>query len=512
MLKIMLIFIILLVNIHSALASDDIEMLKEEIQSTTDKTTSGLLYKKMGDYYVSQDDYQNAADAYVTALELARGVFSVEERMKIAVYLSWGGRLKEAIDELRLIISEEPSNVEARIHLARILSWSGRLNEAIEEADRVLKESPRDKGALLVKANALNWKGDSKDAIPIYERLLEEGEDFDARIGLTYAYLYSGNIKGARESSRLLKPEYPYQEREFKKLVDAMNRTTRPNSDIRYSFYRDSDDNRLNRYFFFYSLWLGNSKLDLNYRHTDARDKSRDNRAEDISLKTYSKVSESLGMGLGLGLNQVGNSKTTNFLTGNIKGDVNIYNGAIGAGISREVLNDTAQLIENRIRLTNTGLYISQNPGRLSLYGGYNYKDYSDENRSNDLQFISRYPLYAANPKIAMGYKFRYLDFNRQSRSGYFDPSDYISHHIFISSSFEKGKLYGYIEPFIGNQSFKRYDMKNSDLIGGAYGTFGLNLTKRLSMEANAEGGNSSVGTAAGFKYYLISLRLNAFL
>lgn len=489
---------------------DAIEAFRNAIEMSQGDKEKALLHKELGDLFVSKEDFKNAADEYIKALSLYSG-FSKEERLKMSVYISWGDRLYEAIAEIRLILTEDPEYIEARVYLARFLSWSGRLDEAIEETDRVLKESPRNKGALLVKANALNWKGDSKKAIPIYERLLEEGEDFDTRIGLAYAYLSSGNIRGANESSRLLRPEYPYQEREFKKLIDAMARTARPYSDIRYSYYKDSDDNRLNLYFLSYSFWVDNSKLDINYRHTDARDKTMDNRAEDLSLKIYSKVSKSLGMGLGLGLNQVGNAGTTNFLTGNIKADVNISNGTIGAGISREVLNDTTQLIENRIRLTNTGLYISQNLGRLSLYGGYNYKDYSDENSSNDLQFISKYALYAKNPKITMGYKFRYLDFNRQSGSGYFDPDNFISHQIFLPSSFEKGKFYAYIEPFAGVQSFRRYDKENSDLIGGAYGTVGFRLTKDLLFEVNAEGGNYSMGTAAGFNYYLVGLRFNAF-
>ena len=487
-----------------------IDSYKEAIETSQDNKEKAMLHKELGGLFVSKDDFKGAAEEFIKALSLYRG-FSADERLKMSVYISWGDRLDEAVTEIRSILLENPENVEARIHLARFLSWSGRLKEAIDEADRVIKEYPDDRAALLVKANSLNWKGDPKKAIPIFKKLLEEEEDFDTRIGLAYAYLSSGNRRGVLESIKFLKPEYPYQERELKKLNEAMEKTTKSNLDIRYSFYEDTDDNRLNRYLLSSSFWTGNLKMDLGYRHTDAKGGTGDGRAEDLSFTIYSKVTESLGVGAGLVLNQLSNDNTTNFASGHIKDDANISNGTIGASISWEVLAETTQLIENRIRLTNIGIYISQGFNRLSLYGGYNHKDYSDENSANDFQLASRYAFSIKNPAITLGYKLRYLDFNRQSGNGYFDPSGFISNQIFISSTLEKGKFYGHIEPFIGYQSFKRSGSKSSDLISGANATVGYNLTKDFLFEANAEGGNYAVGTAAGFKYYLISLRLSAF-
>lgn len=508
----MIVVIILFGNLYTASAADDIETLKKAIETTTDKKELALIHKKIGDYYVSQDDYKIAADYYINALSLAKGVLSVEERTQIAIYLSWAERLKESIEELRSVISADPTNLKAQIHLAKALSWSKRLDEAIKEADKVLKESPENKDALLVKANALNWKGDYKTAIPIYKKLLEKEEDFDARLGLTYALLSSGNKKGAQECSRFLQPKYAYQERELKKLNEAMAREKMPNFDIRYSYYKDSDDNRLNRYSLSCGFWLDNWKLDLNYRHTDAQDDTRDKRAEDLSFKVYSKVTESIGIGGGLGLSQVGNGESTNFLTGHIKADVNILKGIIGASLTRDVFTDTAELIENRIRVTNASLYISQKlTDKLSLNGIYSYRDYSDDNNANDFQFSPSYTIYAKNPTINLGYRFRYLNFNRQSRSGYFDPNDFISHQIFTSLYYEKDRFYSYVEPYGGYQSFKRYGDKNHNFFGGAYGTFGYKITKNVLFELNAEGGNYAMGTAAGFNYYLIGLRLNAF-
>ena len=484
------------------------EIYRKAIDEARDTKEKAILHKKLGDLFVAKEDFKSAGDEFIRALSLNRD-FSEKERLQMAVYMSWGGRIEEAIDELRLLLKENDKNIDARIHLARCLSWSGKLDEALEETEKIISESPDNKGALLIKANSLSWKGDYKTAIPLYRSILEKGEDFDTRLGLAYALLSSGDRKGAKENVKLLKPEYPYQQRELEKLLNTLNRETRSGLEMGYSYYNDTDDNIVNRYIVVYDFWLDNWKIKLNYRHTHADDKQRSNRADELFIHAYSRVTDSLGISGGMGISQLGNGDTTSFASGYLNAEHNILNGAIGAKISREVFAETAEIIENRIRITNTLLYMTQRLSqRLSLYASYGYKDYSDKNNSNDLQFVPRYTIYTGNPKVVLGYRFRYLDFNRQSGGGYFDPDNYFSHQLFISLSYEKKKLYGFIEPYVGHQSFTRNGVDTSDYIAGAVGTLGLKFTKNISFELNAEGGNYATASAAGFKYYLVGGRL----
>lgn len=294
--------------------------------------------------------------------------------------------------------------------------------------------------------------------------------------------------------------------------MENLSRVPRPTVGMGFSYYHDSDDNRLNRYSIFGNLWLDNWRMDLNYKHTDAKDQTRHNRDEDLSLKTYLKITESFGMGGGLGVNQVDNSQTKNYLTGNIQGDVNLFNGIAGVSVTRFVFADTAQLIENKIRVTNPGLYAIQNlTDRLSLYGSYNYKDYSDRNHSNDIQVVPRYVVYSRNPKITVGYRFRYLDFNRQSNSGYFDPNSFVSHEMLPSLYFGGEKYDFFVEPYVGYQSFKRNGVKSNDIISGGSGGISYRIGERFTLELAAEGGSYALATAAGFKYYQISSKLTSF-
>jgi len=53
--------------------------------------------------------------------------------------------------------------------------------------------------------------------------------------------------------------------------------------------------------------------------------------------------------------------------------------GSVGATPTREVLSDTAELVQNRIPMTTAGLYLKQNlTERASIEGRYHYKSFPD--------------------------------------------------------------------------------------------------------------------------------------
>jgi tetratricopeptide (TPR) repeat protein len=489
-----------------------IEAYHKAIEESKDNMAKAVLYKELGDFFVSRGNFKNAGGEFVNALSLSRK-FSESDRLQMAIYMSWGERLNEAMIELKAILGETPGNLKAHIALARVLSWAGQLHESTREIDKILMTHPDNKDALLTKANALRWQGHLEKAIIIYLRILEKEEDFDSRLGLTHAYLSAGNMKAAKESRRILKPQYPYQDKDLRQLDLAMGKAINPNFGAGFNYYSDSDDNRAYRYSLASGFWLDHWKFDFNYRHTEAKDNTRDTRAEDFFLKSYTRVTPFLGIGGGVGLVQFKPNPNADSLTWNLNADVNLWNGVAGLTLAREGFIYTAQLIANGIRTTSLILSISQRlTDRISILGAYSFRDYSDDNKANDFLLSPIYTLYTRNPRMKLGYRFRYLNFDRQSRSGYFDPNDFLSNQIFISLSFEKDKFYVTLEPYGGHQSFRRYGDNNSGFFGGGSGVLGLNLSKNIVLEANAEGGNYALGAAAGFSYYLVGFRLQIFL
>jgi tetratricopeptide (TPR) repeat protein len=489
------------------MAAESVDALQSRIKATSDRSTLAGLYKQLGDQYIAQDRITQAAEAYGAALDTDPDQFSSAERVQMAVYLSWADNLKGSERELRAVLTREPKHREARTHLARVLSWQNELSEAIEEADEVLKEHPNDREALLVKADALQWRGNYSEAIPLYRQLAAD-DNFDARVGLSRSLLAIGNRTASVELMSSLKPGNARQERELLKLRESVDQETRPSLDARYNYFSDSDDNRLNRYSLSSNFSFGNQKLGLTYRHTDAEDDTRDNRAEDLSFRVYTNPTDWLTLGGGLGVTQLRDGRTSNFPTGHLRIETKLFRGAAGATVHREVLSETAELIENRIRMTDVGLYLSQPlTDRITIYAGYNYKDFSDGNHANDVQLVSQYALFR-NPRIAVGHRFRFLDFHRQSGSGFFDPDDYISNRVFTSYWLERDKYYTYLEGYFGYQTFRRNRVASDDFIYGGAGSIGVKPVSNLAIEFNAEGGTFAAGSASGFNYFVIGPRV----
>ena len=482
--------------------------LQRAIESSTDRTARAKLYQQLGDLWVAQDKLEPAADAYLKALDNARDSFAPMERVQMAIYLSWADRLKESENELRALLKQEPRNMAGRTHLARVLAWSGELNEAIAEADTVLRDSPEHKDALLVKADALQWQGRYIEAVPIYRKLVARDGDFDARVGLSRSLLALGNRTEAVENLHSLTSGNGRQRRELTKLTEAIDQETRPTLDGRYNYYYDSDRNRLDRYSLTSGFWLGDQKLGFGFRHTEATDKTRSNRAEDLSLKTYGRLTDRISAGLGLGFSVLRDRHTSSFPSGHLRLDARVFGGTVGAEITREVVSDTAELIENRIRLTAVGFSFNQPiTDRVSVSGNYHYKDFSDGNHANDLQLASQYALYLT-PRIIVGHRFRLLDFHKQSQSGFFDPNNYVSNRAFASLYYEHRLFYTYLEGYVGYQTFRRNRVASDDIIRGGSGSIGIKPMTNFAIEVNIEGGNFAAASASGFNYLVIGPRI----
>lgn len=463
-------------------------------------------HRLAGDAFVKSDQLDKAADAYIQALDISRESFSTADRTRMAIYLSWADRLDRAENELRLVLAAEPANREARIQLARVLSWKGQLRAAIEEADLVLRESPGNRDALQVKADALQWQGNLRRAIPLYRELLNKQDAFDARLGLAQALLAARDRMGAEEAGRGLSGETGSQRSRLEKFRREFDETFRPKLDARYSRFTDSDNNRLDRYSAAPSFWLGNFDLGAFYRHTEANDDRRYKRVDEFSLRAYTNLNESVGVGGQLGLAHLSRGSSATFPAGEVRVDAMVVpGGRLGASVTREVLTDSAELIENRIRATFAMLRWAQNwTDRLATTAVYRYGTLSDSNHLHDARLTTEYFLWL-KPKVSIGHRFRYANFQRQSRGGYFDPNDYYSNRGFVSFYMEQERFYSFAEVFAGQQAFKRNGFPSKDTVYGGAASLGFKPTRAIALEFSVEGGQLAAATSSGAGYsYLI--------
>ena len=483
---------------------------RQAVETSEAAKERAFQHKKRGDEFRSRDDIGHAGEEYGRALSFYRG-FSVEDRYMMARYLSWSGRIDEAIRELNAILSEDPGNVNARIHLARCLSWKGDLRGSLDESSKVLAMSPTNKDALLVRANALKWSGNPNAGVSIYKDLLDRGEDFDTRLGLSQSFLSTGYIRGAGDGAKRLTPEYPYQEKERKNLFAEIDKATRPVMGAGYSYYLDSDENRLDRYSLSAGFWTGYWKWGIGYLYTDATDPSRNAADHDLSLSADSRPTAWLGVGGTAGVNWSANDNSGSFFVGGVRADAMVLDGRIGVSVARKDFADTAELIENGIRFTEIASFVEYPlPYRFTVRASYASRDFSDDNRSHDWQGAIRHVFDLKNPSLAAGYRIRYLDFQRESGSGYFDPAGYLSHRVELSVDYEKGKGYVHLAPFIGYQSYRRRGDTPEGFFSGGEGVIGAHVTDSVALELHGEGSDEAGGSASGFSYYQVGVRMKA--
>ena len=480
------------------------------INEAKDERKAALLRKELGDYYVSQGDYASAAKQYSPIISLNPSPFSASDRYQMAIHLSWADRLDDAALILRRLLAEDPTDTASRTQLAKVLSWSDNLEEAGAEADKVLKDDPANQEALLAKANVLRWEGKAKESLPYYKQALSQGEYFDARLGLAYASLETGDEALARENSSMLKPSYPRQEKEFQKLDDALCAAKSHRPGVQYGHYTDSDDNKVDRTSLYYGFKFARWDSEVRYSYASAEDPIRKTKTQDLWVKTSHKE-QTLTTGAGLGVSKA--EEGGNLLSGYIKFDLDLDKGTAGITAAREALTDTAQLIENEITRSVVALALTQRPAKeLSFAESFAHAGYSDGNGADDLRLTAKYTLLTSPLKVDAGYRFRYWDFRRQSGGGYFDPQDFTVHQIFLSLCKEYEGFYFFAEPYAGFQSFTRYGEKSDGTISGFYASAGWTSKRCTAFELYGEGGNYAGATAAGFSYTLVGFKLNIFI
>ena len=464
--------------------------------------------QQLGDQYVSQERLKEAADAYAQALSLGREQFTLDERVRMAIYLSWENRLDAAIDELQRVARQDPGHVAARIHLARTYSWAGDLDNAIRQADAALRLSPGNQEALLIKADALEWKGSFREAIPIYQKLLEDENRFDAGLGLSYALLSAGNQADASRNARNLAPASDRDRTRLDRLQNEIDGVIRPRVELRYNQYRDSDDNQADRYSLLYGFGVGNQTVELNLKRTDTRSQTGSNSSDAASFSVVSNLAEGVRLRTSVGLRRPGLEEKRNFATGQIRIEAVVSNVTITGAAGTDLFDDTSDLIESHVRVNSYGGEIAKPwTSRFSTSGAYTYRTFSDGNRAQDIQISPQYAVSLA-PRIALGYRFRFLDFREQSGSGFFDPDNYASHRLFGSVSIEKEKVSVYLDVFTGKQRFVRYAVPTDDWIAGGSASIAFKPVRQLLIEVNGEGGDFIGESIAGFRYATAGVRV----
>ncbi|MCC5831502.1 MAG: hypothetical protein JJU12_00460 [Chlamydiales bacterium] len=212
------------------LIETECDPLLTEIQEAKEKGHKGrlgYLYKQLGDCYAISEHQEEAVKAYEKARSYPYDALYSHARLEIAEYLGKTEHYKEALAELNKILRREPENLRALTLKAQFQSWSTSLDEAERNIDLVLEREPQNVNARLIKAYIMLDSEREKESIMLFHEILNEKDltveqQFDARYGLSAAYIANGQISRAESAMQNLQPRTSSQIRRVEMLEEKL--------------------------------------------------------------------------------------------------------------------------------------------------------------------------------------------------------------------------------------------------------------------------------------------------
>ncbi len=470
--------------------------------------------KATGDYEFEKKNYETAASLYLRALTLAPDAFTTKDKQRIAERLVTAGRRKEAIEVLRQLANERGRAAEFRVQIAKLLSANEDYDAAIKEVDDVLARDRGNKFALLAKANFLRTQQKYAESADIYRKILESGEDFDARIGLTYSLLAMGEKTRARDSFASLKPEDDDQREQMEGLKNHLESVTHPAVDLYSDTFTDSDNNRNADRRATIRGTGTDWDLSATYSTKTAESEGVEYTADTLSASASANFSEILRLAFTAGRVTLGAATTKDVTISDVTADMKVGFSPptrITVSISHSVLTASGYQIANFVELHQSSLrYTRAIDSNTTVYLNYKYQEYSDSNSANDFQGSGQYTLYRAGPIINAGYAFRHMNFRRPAFNGYFDPQDYYSNQVFLTLYYENAWIYFDSEVDYGRQRYSRNFFESHDAFIYASASLGTTSFRKARVELHSEY-NRSKPDKLDFEYHdlLVSARLS---
>ncbi len=374
--------------------------------------------------------YEEALDRYERALAIEPGnLFARTERAKV---LAWSGRYEEATAAFRDLLAEDPSDREARLGLARSLSWSGRQQEARAEYLSILGDHPAHGAATLGLAQTHAWSGELEQARSLYEQArLQLPDPKDAELGLAYIGLWQGRLGEAQATARSLSTRYP-GDPEVATLQRELNRAMAPQVAVSWDQLDDTDNNLLT-----VSRLEGEARLPTglgvglayaNYDMTSAGARGSIDSLQ-ATVNWSPRWKHQLEGMVGLDRLKTPTSSGESIFDWGLTYRFPAGSAANGwVGVRNEPYRYSVPLIVNEIvvRSLFAGMEGRIGPNWIVSGEGEGW-DVSDGNRRIAARLSGRYGWKRGPHSLEAGAVARWLDWDEDLDSGYFDPSNFSS-------------------------------------------------------------------------------------
>lgn len=149
-------------------------------------------HSRKGDEYYSQGKYKEAMDEFKQALTENPADFALNKRLGLS-YLN-SGAFDQAISQFNAALLIKPGDTDTLINIGIANSAAGRIRDAIDLYNQLLDGDPNNVWFLYKKAEALSWAKKYDESIQTYRRILElEPQNNGVRIMLAEVYAWQAN-------------------------------------------------------------------------------------------------------------------------------------------------------------------------------------------------------------------------------------------------------------------------------------------------------------------------------
>ncbi len=459
--------------------------------------------------------YDEALERYDRLL--AREPDNERASLERAKVLSWDRRYEEAAAAFAVLLERDPGNIDARLGRARTLSWSGRQEPARAEYLAVLDEQPDSAEAMVGIAQTWAWSGRPEQARPWYERALRTRPDMrEARLGLAYLDLWHGGRAAATESVRRLRADYP-DDGEVAELAEAYRKAGAPWVRGTYDRIEDTDDNDLNIWRAEGGWWpLGRADLRVGWALWDMRAPGRSAEVQQLwAVLGWRPIADHLfSFRLGNDRRELTVGDSDNETVGGVTWTWDALPAwDVIAAVQHDTFKYSTDILDGPGNTIDT--YEAKTEGRVGerwrVTGAIGGWDISDGNSRLTLDAGTAYGFEVGRIRMEAGYDFRFMDYDRDLDSGYFDPQDFTAHllHARGRGRFAADRAYWDALLMTGVQSFTLggIDVSN-DRVFGVQGLVGTRIAESFDLELYARVTDYAQQTATGFESREFGLRL----
>ena len=454
-----LLAVLLLALVAASARADDPEALAEARRATA-----------AGDLPAAMRAY----DAY-----LAEHPGDGEVRLEAAKVRSWAGEYAAAIDAYRAHLDATPDDRRTRLELAKVLSWAERYDESVTEFETLLADTPGDREALLGLARVQSWAGRFPASIAAYEKLIAaDPADVEAHVGLGRVLSWSGDLPGADRQYDLALAQDPKnpdallgkaqvahwtgEEREAERFLARaeaaapenrdvsafrreLERSARPVVESSWDRVQDTDGNdyEIFRASAAFRIAPGMTLAGVYSRAEAYLGRRQENSCiawvdQEGNVATVQIAGARLDAALGGGITlrgmlgaefvdrSVGDSRTrvagTVSASGPIAGRWRWY-----AGVDHRTFDATRVIVDCDVVTTAVSGSADGSIGLFRLGGGAGVTDFSDGNQRLQVDAWALRPFPIAKQTLEVSYRFRWMQYDENLGSGYFDPQGFVS-------------------------------------------------------------------------------------